>query len=81
MSNRSRVGKTKVGGIDLYKPRMRWVVDAVIALRLSLSPHGFTASELARQVRVPTALKVAHSRTQTESPAGSSGVTRLPNRA
>jgi hypothetical protein len=48
----SRVGKTKVGGIDLNKPRMRWVVEAVIALCLSLSPHGFTASELARQVRL-----------------------------
>ena len=29
---------------------MRWVVEAVIAL--SPAPHGFTASELARQVRV-----------------------------
>jgi hypothetical protein len=29
---------------------MRWVVEAVIAL--SLSPGGFTASELARQVRL-----------------------------
>jgi hypothetical protein len=48
----SRVGTTKVGGIDLNKPRMRWVVEAVIALCLSLSPHGFTASELARQVRM-----------------------------
>jgi hypothetical protein len=46
----SQVGKTKVGGIDLNRPRMRWVVEAVIAL--SASPHGFTASELARQVRV-----------------------------
>jgi hypothetical protein len=45
----SQVGKTKVGGIDLNKPRMRWVVEAVIAL--SPSPNGFTASELARQVR------------------------------
>jgi hypothetical protein len=40
----SRVGTTKVGGIDLNKPRMRWVVEAVIALCLSLSPYGFTAS-------------------------------------
>ena len=48
----SRVGTTKVGGIDLNKPRMRWVVEAVIALCLSLSPQGFTASELARQVRM-----------------------------
>jgi hypothetical protein len=31
---------------------MRWVVEAVIALCLSLSPQGFTASELARQVRM-----------------------------
>ena len=46
----SQVGRTKVGGIDLNRPRMRWVVEAVIAL--SSSPHGFTASELARQVRV-----------------------------
>jgi hypothetical protein len=46
----SQVGKTKVGGIDLNKARMRWVVEAVIAL--SPSPGGFTASELARQVRV-----------------------------
>jgi len=29
---------------------MRWVIEAVVALCLSLSPHGFTASELARQV-------------------------------
>jgi hypothetical protein len=45
----SRVGKTKVGGIDLNKSRMRWVVEAVIAL--SPSPNGFTASELASQVQ------------------------------
>lgn len=45
----SQVGKTKVGGIDLNKPRMRWAVEAVIAL--SPSPNGFTASDLARQVR------------------------------
>jgi len=43
------VGKTKVGGIDLNKPRMRWVVEAVIAL--SPLQDGFTASELASQVR------------------------------
>jgi hypothetical protein len=45
----AQVGKTKVGGIDLNKPRMRWVVEAVIAL--SPSPHGFTASQLAGQVQ------------------------------
>ena len=46
------VGKTKVGGIDLNKARMRWVVEALIALCVSASPQGFTASELARQVRL-----------------------------
>ena len=38
--------------ISMNKPRMSYVVEAVIALCLSLSPHGFTAWELARQVRV-----------------------------
>ena len=46
----TQVGKTKVGGIDLNRPRMRWVVGAVIAL--SPSPGGFTASQLAGQVQV-----------------------------
>jgi hypothetical protein len=45
----SRVGKVAVGGIDLNKPRMRWVVEAVIAL--SALSDGFTASELAARVR------------------------------
>ena len=48
----SSVGKTKVGGIDLNKARMRWVVQALIALGVSPSARGFTASELARQVRL-----------------------------
>src|SRR6516164_1140242 len=48
----SSVGKTKVGGIDLNKARMRWVVEALIALCASPSPQRFTASELARQVRL-----------------------------
>jgi hypothetical protein len=46
----SQVGKTKVGGIDLNKARMRWVVEGLIAL--SPSPAGFTASDLAGHVRV-----------------------------
>ncbi|MGB6560765.1 MAG: hypothetical protein WBE96_25625, partial [Pseudolabrys sp.] len=45
----SRVGKSMVGGIDLNKPRLRHVAEAVIAL--SASPDGFTASALAAQVR------------------------------
>lgn len=45
----SRVGKSKVGGIDLNKPRLRHVTAAVVAL--SALPDGFTASALAHQVR------------------------------
>ena len=45
----AQVGKTKVGGIDFNKARMRWVALAVLAL--SPSPGGFTASQLAEQVR------------------------------
>ena len=46
----AQVGKTRVGGIDLNKARMRSVAEALIAL--SSSPRGFSASELARQVRI-----------------------------
>ena len=45
----SQVGKTKVGGIDFNKARMRHVTEAVIAL--SASPGGFPASQLATRVR------------------------------
>jgi DNA-binding transcriptional ArsR family regulator len=45
----SQVGRTTVGGIDLNKPRMRWVAEAVIAL--AISPRGFLASDLAQQVQ------------------------------
>src|ERR1700716_59238 len=45
----TQVGKAKVGGIDFNKARMRWVAQAVLAL--SPSPGGFTASQLAEQVR------------------------------
>ena len=45
----SQVGKTKVGGIDFNKARMRHVTAAVVTL--SASPKGFTASQLAAPVR------------------------------
>jgi hypothetical protein len=44
----STVGKAKVGGIDVNKPRMRRVAEAVLAL--SWRPGGFTSSDLAEQV-------------------------------
>jgi hypothetical protein len=45
----SQVGKTRVGGIDLNRARMRHVIEALITL--SPSPNGFTASEVAARVR------------------------------
>ena len=45
----TRVGQNRVGGIDFNKPRMRWVAEAVLAL--SPNPAGFSATELACQVR------------------------------
>jgi hypothetical protein len=45
----SLVGKTRVGGIDLNKPRMHAAVRAVTAL--AASPDGFTASQLAAHVQ------------------------------
>jgi len=44
----SMVGQAKVGGIDVNKPRMRHVAEAILAL--SWRPGGFTSSELAEQV-------------------------------
>jgi hypothetical protein len=44
-----QVGQTRVGGIDLNKPRLRHAAQAILAL--SLLPEGFTASQMAEQVR------------------------------
>jgi len=57
----ARVGKTTVGGIDLNKPRLRHVTEAVIVL--SASADGFTASALAEQVRT-----VSHQSTAAYGP-------------
>lgn len=45
----TKVGQTKVGGIDINKPRMRRVAEAVLAL--STAPNRFTAWELVQKVR------------------------------
>jgi hypothetical protein len=50
----TQVGKTRVGGIDLNKPRTRAVLSATLAL--ACSPDGFTAGQLADQVRSSGAL-------------------------
>jgi hypothetical protein len=48
LSTPSPLGQTTVAGIDLNKPRTRWVAEAVLAL--ALAPHGFTAADLTAQV-------------------------------
>jgi len=42
-------GKTKVGGVDLNRSRMRLTMRAIVAL--STSPAGFTATDVARKAR------------------------------
>jgi len=45
----SLLGKTKVGGIDIRKPRMRAVLEAIIAL--STKPGGFSLSDFCEKVQ------------------------------
>ena len=45
----SQVGQSRVGGIDMNKPRMRAVLHT--ALSLACSPDGFTVGKLAETVR------------------------------
>lgn len=49
----SQVGQTRVGGVDINKPRMRAVMEAVMGL--SPAPQGFSCSELAAKVKEATA--------------------------
>lgn len=44
----SQVGKTRVGGVDVNKLRIRAVIEAVVAL--ACAPRGFTAREVAAKV-------------------------------
>jgi hypothetical protein len=48
----SQVGRTRVGGVNVNSPRIRAVMDAIVAL--AVSPHGFTTNELARSVQLRT---------------------------
>jgi hypothetical protein len=43
------LGQTRLAGIDLNKPRMRAVLEAIVAL--ALTPKGFTVADLATKVR------------------------------
>jgi hypothetical protein len=48
----SQIGATRVGGIDLNKPRIRAALAAVLAL--AAAPDGFTVADLAAKVRTTT---------------------------
>ena len=48
----SQVGQARVGGVDINKPRMRAVIEAVIAL--APAPSGFSSSDLASKVQAAT---------------------------
>ena len=48
----SQIGATRVGGVDINKPRTRAALAAVLAL--AVSPDGFTVAELAAKVRSMT---------------------------
>jgi len=45
----SQIGATRVGGIDVNRPRMRNALTAVLAL--AVAPDGFTVADLATKVR------------------------------
>lgn len=49
LANPAYVGRTRVGGIDLNKPRLRAVTQAVISL--AAAPDGFKVSDVAEKVR------------------------------
>jgi hypothetical protein len=48
----SQLGATRVGGIDLNRPRMRHALEAVLAL--AVAPDGFTVADLAAKVQTLT---------------------------
>ena len=49
LSNPSRIGKTRVGGLEINKHRTRAAMEAAIAL--ALSPRGFFVADFAAKVR------------------------------
>jgi hypothetical protein len=49
LADPTQVGRTRVGGIDLNKPRLRAMVEAVISL--ASAPNGFKIAELTTRVR------------------------------
>jgi hypothetical protein len=54
----SQIGATRVGGIDINKPRARAALSAVLAL--AVAPDGFTIADLASKVRSLTGVAETH---------------------
>ena len=87
----SMIGRTRVGGVDLNKPRTRATLAAVIAL--AAAPDGFTVAELADKVHAdrrprpttppakpPTTCASSAATTWSSSPAGAAATTSHPKR-
>ena len=49
LADAAYLGDTRMAGVDLNKPRLRAVLEAIVSL--SLAPNGFTVSDLATKVR------------------------------
>ncbi|MGH3321846.1 MAG: hypothetical protein ACRDN9_17065 [Streptosporangiaceae bacterium] len=47
----SQIGATRLGGVDINKPRTRAALAAVLALWGAVAPDGFTVADLAAKVR------------------------------
>jgi len=54
LADAAYLGDTRVAGINLHQPRMRAVLEALVAL--ALTPKGFTVADLATKVRAILAL-------------------------
>ncbi|WP_204801000.1 hypothetical protein [Mycobacterium riyadhense] len=54
----ARLGATRVGGVDLNKPRIRDALSAVLAL--APAPYGFTVGEFAAKVHAMTGISDPH---------------------
>ncbi len=54
----STVGKQRVGGIDINKPRIKAVIETLI--ELSMSPYGFSSSDLANRMKTKNGFEESH---------------------
>jgi hypothetical protein len=85
----ARIGRTRVGGIDLKKPGMRAALAAVLALsaapavyhrRLVAKVQPATPTAAAPSARLPTTCASSAARTSSSNPAGHAA-TRSPSAA